>query len=172
MYDQNFHARSVDGRPHPESQSIVKAIHAKFAHDIPLLWRICAENVFAQHSIAYKGLDDYLFGFSIWNEFNESLSWDETLVWFEILGITPVRVLYDGIYDEKAIKNICQNLNWELCEGATLRKARKFGYGEFRTSVVKFVREGHVQTRKHWKYGQKVVPNLLSEKGKEKVFGH
>ena len=89
-----------------------------------------------------------------------------------MLGITPVRVLYDGVYDEKIIQSICKNLNWDFCEGATLRKARKFSYGEFRTSVVKFVREGHVQTRKHWKYGQRVVPNSLSEKGKSKVFGN
>jgi hypothetical protein len=171
MFDNNFHARSVDGRSHPESQSIAKAIHARFAHDIPYLWRVCAENTYAMHSIPYDDLDDYLFGFSIWNEHNVCLSWEETLVWFAMLGITPVRVLYHGLYDEAKIRALSEDFDWDKIEGYAMRKARAFSYGEFPTSVVKFVREGHVQTRKHWKYGQRVTPNKLSDKGKLKVFG-
>jgi hypothetical protein len=64
LYPNYYHARSVDSKNHP-SRNIAKAIHAKFAHDIPKDWRISAENMYAKHSIHYKELEGYLYGFSI-----------------------------------------------------------------------------------------------------------
>ena len=38
--------------------------------------------------------------FSVWNELNVCLSWDETEEWAQRLGLVTVPVLYRGIWDE------------------------------------------------------------------------
>lgn len=161
MYPHHFHARSVDGRSHP-SRSWAKAFWASIAQDIPPGWRVCGENLYAQHSLAYKDLPSYLLGFSVWNEHNVCLSWDETLEWFELLGVTPVPVLYRGVYDEKIVKALWDESQWETSEGYVMRLAGQIAYGDFRHHVAKFVRKGHVQTAKHWMHGQPIVPNQLA----------
>jgi hypothetical protein len=162
MYNDCMHARSVDSRNH-ESRNWVKArVWAQIAGDIPTGWRVCGENLFAQHSIAYCGLKSYFLGFSIWDERNIKLPWDETLQWFELLGLEPVPVLYDGIYDEKAIRALYNpKLHHDSVEGYVISLADAIPYGQFRSKVAKFVRAGHVQTAKHWMSGQRVVPNRL-----------
>lgn len=160
MYADGIHARSVDGRSHP-SRDWVKNFHSTIAHDIPVDWRICGENMFAQHSIAYEDLESYFIGFSIWNEKNECLSWDDTMVWFDLLGITPATVLYRGLFDEKLIRGLWDKSDWESTEGYIVRNATKFPYRNFRNNVAKFVRKGHVQTVKHWMHGQAIIPNKL-----------
>lgn len=162
MYTDYLHARSVDGRSHP-SRDWVKRFWSTFAHDIPPEWRVCGENLYAQHSIAYGALPSYFLGFQVWNERNECLSWDETKEWFTLLGITPVDVLYDGIFDEKVIRALYDSKrDWSTREGYVVRIADRFSYGEYRTHVAKFVRRGHVQTNKHWMHGQRVIPNQLA----------
>ncbi|WP_444997397.1 RNA ligase family protein [Aliikangiella sp. IMCC44359] len=78
LYKNHMHARSIDSRHHP-SRDWLKKFHASIAYNIPAGWRICGENLFAQHSIAYKNLSSYFYGFSIWNEDNDCLSWKDTL---------------------------------------------------------------------------------------------
>ena len=58
MYRDYLHARSTDYSPHP-SRDRVRALHAQIAHDIPEGWRVCGENVYAQHSISYDALPSY-----------------------------------------------------------------------------------------------------------------
>lgn len=159
MYPNYIHARSIDGRSHP-SRDWVKQFHSTIAYNIPAGFRIYGENVFAKHSIEYNDLETYFYGFHLWDRMT-CLSWDETLEYFELLGITPVEVIWRGIYDEKAIKAELAKLNTDRDEGAVLRKASAFTYAEFKNSVCKYVREGHVQTTKHWMYGQRVEPNKL-----------
>lgn len=157
-----LHARSVDGRSHP-SRSWLKGFWATFAQDIPPDWRICGENLFAEHSISYAALPSYFLGFSVWNERNVCLGWDETLQWFELLGITPVDVLYDGVFDESAIRALYRSdRDWSTREGYVVRAADAFAYGDYRHMVAKFVRRGHVQTNKHWMQGQSIVRNGLA----------
>ena len=100
-------------------------------------------------------------GFSVWNDRNTCLSWDETLEWFDLLGIKSVPVLYDGIYDEQRIRALWSDKDWARSEGYVLRAADAIGYAEFKHKVGKFVRAGHVQTSKHWMHGQPIVPNSL-----------
>ncbi|KKL69189.1 hypothetical protein LCGC14_2117480 [marine sediment metagenome] len=161
MYCDHIHARSIDGRSHP-SRDWVKQFWSQIAHNIPYGWRICGENLFAKHSIAYNDLTSYFQGFSIWNDRNECLSWDETLEWFELLQIAPVKVLYDDIFDEEKIKKLYLATDWERSEGYVIRKATKFPYGAFKICVAKYVRDNHVATSKHWMYGQPVEPNKIS----------
>ena len=55
MYGDYIHARSLNSRNHP-SRNWVKNLHAGIAHEIPDGWRVCGENVYAEHSIHYRGL--------------------------------------------------------------------------------------------------------------------
>src|SRR5476651_1963334 len=158
MYSDYIHARSIDSPNHP-SRNWVKNFWAQISGDIPEGWRVCGENMFAQHSIVYDDLESYFYGFSIWDERNNCLSWDFTLEYFALMGIVPVEVLYDGIYDEKVIRAEEKKLDFTKDEGYVIRTADGFSYANFRHSMAKFVREKHVQTTKHWMRGQPVIPN-------------
>jgi hypothetical protein len=150
MYKDYIHARSLDSRHH-SSRSWVKNFHSTIKNDIPEEWRICGENLFASHSIEYDNLKSFFYGFSIWNEKNICLSWDDTLEWFSLLGILPVHVLYRGIYDEEKIKTIYSPfIDENECEGFVVRIANSFHYKDFRNSIAKYVREKHIQTHGHW----------------------
>ena len=150
LYRDYMHARSVDYEPHP-SRSWIRATHSRLAHDIPEGWRVCGENLFAKHSIHYKNLTSYFQVFSIWNEKNECLSWDETLEWSQLLQLPTVPVLYRGPWDEKALRALTPTSpQGDPCEGYVVRVAAAFRYREFRSKVAKFVRAQHVQTHGHW----------------------
>lgn len=161
MYRDYIHARSLDSNNHI-SRNWVKNMWARIAYEIPQDWRICGENLYAEHSIPYNDLPSYFLGFSIWNEKNICLSWDETCDYFELLGIKKVPVLYDGIYDEAVIKSLWNDKDWGLKEGYVLRVADEFKFSEFRFKVAKFVRKGHIQTTKHWMHGQQMKVNGLT----------
>lgn len=163
VYRDYLHARSVDGRSHP-SRDLLKAFASRWQHDIPEGWRVCGENLYARHSIAYDNLPHHFLGFSIWNDRNVCLSWDDTVEFFQLLGIIPVEVLYDGLYNEKAIRALWNDSMWENEEGYVMRDADAFSYTDFRKCMAKFVREKHVQTVKHWLHGQPIVPNHFAEK--------
>lgn len=173
LYTRDFHARSVDGRHH-RSRDRAKSIWSRFAHDIPERWRFVAENMYARHSIAYEDLPSFLIGLSAWNEVNRCLSHDETVVWFALLGLPMPRILYDGIYDESAIRALHTDADDAAREGYVIRVADEFAYGEFRHCVAKYVRRDHVRTVRHWMHGQAIVPNGLAaeEDGTETVEGN
>lgn len=147
--DGYVHARSVDSGGHP-TRDWVKGFWSGVAHDLPESWRVCGENLFEKHSIGYDALPSYFMGFSIWNDQNICLSWDETMEWFALLGITTVPVLYDGIFDQKAIQALYdEKADYERREGYVVRVADSFTYGQFRSHVGKFVRRDHVRTVPH-----------------------
>ena len=160
LTSEYMHARSVDSNHHP-SRDWVKGFHAQRKNDIPPNWRICGENLYAKHSIEYKNLSSYFYGFSIWNDQNVALSWDETLEWFNLLEINPVPILYRGIFDEKVIKKLW-NPNNNNTEGYVMRVSGTIPYADFTKKVAKFVRNGHVQPNAtHWSQAP-ITPNKLS----------
>jgi hypothetical protein len=159
LYRVGFHARSLDSRHH-SSRDWLAAYHSRFSHEIPDGWRICGENLYARHSIAYEDLPSYFMGFSVWDETNTALSWDDTLGVFKDLGIEPVPELYRGIFDEAALKNLAKNLDTEKNEGFVIQLADSFSYDDFGVSCAKWVRPNHVQTDTHWMH-QAIVPNGL-----------
>lgn len=163
MYRSGIHARSVDSLNHP-SRNWVKNFWSQIRYDIPEGWRICGENLYAQHSIAYSGLPSYFMGFSIWDEANYCLPWYQTLEWFDLLGITPVPVLYRGEYQEKIVRTCFDPAMSGTCEGYVMRLTGGFSYRDFRSSVGKYVRLNHNQTVKHWMHGQAIVPNGLDKR--------
>lgn len=160
LYRDYLHARSIEYNPHP-SRSWIKSLHAKIAHEIPEGWRVCGENLYAKHSIKYNNLDDYFLVFSIWNEKNVCLSWDETKEWAELFGLKIVPELYRGPFDENKIKSLYTPIfNGDDCEGYVVRICDSFHYKEFRKVAGKFVRKNHVVTHDHWIHST-VEPNQI-----------
>nr|WP_202819775.1 RNA ligase family protein [Thaumasiovibrio subtropicus] len=151
------HARSLDSAHH-SSRDWIKRFHGRLSYQIPAGWRICGENLFAQHSIIYTELKSYFYGFSIWDESNCCLDWDDTQLWFDLLGIVSPAVLYRGEWNLDVIKALA--FDSEKVEGYVVRLETGFVYGDFAKAVAKCVRKGHVQTDQHWMH-QAVVPNGL-----------
>ncbi|KGR84586.1 RNA ligase family protein [Lysinibacillus odysseyi] len=164
LYTNYQHARSIDSKDHP-SRHWLKQFHAAFAYEIPEDWRVCGEYVYAKHSIFYEELTHYFYLFSIWNEKNHCLSWDETMEWAKLLRLETVPVLYRGIWDEAVIKKCFTGSSkfGGAQEGYVVRLAEEFSYENFSTSVAKFVRKNHVQTDQHWMQNA-VEPNQLTKK--------
>lgn len=161
--DGHVHARSIDSRGGADRAWVKKFLIENVCFNLPEGWRICGENLWAEHSIHYADLKSYFYGFSLWNERNECLSWDETLEYFALLSVTPVDVVYDGIWDEAAVRKLAAELDTKKHEGLVVRVAKGFKYGEFRRSVAKWVRANHVQTTKHWRAGRAFIPNELAK---------
>lgn len=153
--DGTCHARSLSSSAHP-SRDYVRALAARVGYKLPSSYRVCGENLYAQHSLAYKDLEDYFLVFSVW-EGDVCLSWEETVLWASELGLKTVSVLYQGAWpvDPKSF--------WkgpEVSEGYVVRDAGSFAMDEFTTKVAKYVRKGHVQTGDHWMH-QEVRPNSV-----------
>jgi len=152
MYNNAIHARSLDGDSHP-SQSHVRNIHGRIAYDIPSGMRLCGENLYAYHSIRYSNLESFFYLFSIWNDKNQALSWDDTVEFAELLDLVTVPVIYDDIWDEEKVKESFKPFQ-DRHEGYVVRVADSFDYGQFRFSLAKYVRKGHVnKDRVFWKNG-------------------
>jgi hypothetical protein len=135
MYRDYMHARSIDGLNH-SSRNWLKNFHSKMSYNIPEGWRICGENLYARHTVGYDNLKSFFYVFSIWNDINKCLSWDDTVEWSSILDLDIVTVLYDGIWDKAKIESLTKDDNRE---GFVVRIADGFSYGDFRKSIAKFV---------------------------------
>ena len=161
LYADHYHARSIDSRHHP-SRSMIKAFHASIAHLIPNGWRLCGENVYAQHSIRYENLESYFYLFSVWNEHNHALPWDETRAWAHRIGAPTPTEFYRGTWDEAFARELVSKLDSTRVEGYVVRTVHGFPYAAFGQHVAKYVRPNHVQTSQHWMHGP-VIPNRLAE---------
>jgi hypothetical protein len=144
-----FHARSPDSKV-DESRTWMANFHSTIRHDIPIGWRICGESLYAGppwHVIKYTNLPSFFMGFSIWNDKNICQSWDDTLEYFSLLGISPVPVIYDGIWNEKLIRELypiksANALKYSpIHEGYVVRIADAFHYRDFRYVCAKYVHE-------------------------------
>lgn len=168
-YRDFVHARSLDSDKHP-SRDWVKNLWAQHGYLIPEGWRVCGENMYAKHAIHYtkeKGnaLKTYFYMFSIWNEKNFCLSWEETEDWAYLLGLQDnlVPVFYKGIWDMDYINELNKKMenNPGTIEGYVVRLAREYHYSEFRKVCGKYVRKNHVQNNHgHWST-QKIIKNEL-----------
>lgn len=158
-----IHARSIDSNNHA-SRNWVKNYLAGILYNLPQGWRICGENVYAKHAIHYSNLESYFYLFSIWDDKNNCLSWEETKEWADLLGLQVVPTLYEGDFDQSNVENLfLPTYRGNPCEGFVLRTTESFSYGNFRKSAAKFVRANHVEENKHW-IKTKIIPNRLSEK--------
>ncbi len=153
IYPDNYtHARSIDSKTN-WTRDIVKKISSVISSDIPEGYRLCCENLYAKHAIYYPDgyLDGYLYLLSVWNEKNECLSWDDTVEFAELLDLPQPKVIYRGIFDEKKLKELANNLDIDIEEGFVVRLTKSFPYEDFSKSVTKYVRSNHVQVdAEHW----------------------
>lgn len=163
LYCDGYHAKSIDS-PHHPSRDWLARYHAEMGYNIPAGWRVCGENMYGLHSIAYTDLPSYFLGFSVWNERNRALSWDDTVEMFELLGVHSVKVVYRGLFDEAVIRRLVAELNLDTDEGLVMRVADEFDYEDFAVSVAKWVRKDHVNSKKHWRH-RTVTPNQLRAAG-------
>jgi hypothetical protein len=160
MYPDHIHARAIESNHH-ESQSWVKALHARIKGDIPVNWRLCGENLYAEHSIHYRYLTDFFYIFSIWDQCNYCLPVKETLEYCDLMGLVHVPILYNGIWDREKIHRAFLAYNdGDDKEGYVIRLAEGFYYRDYRKCTAKWVREGHVRDLKHWK-NKLVIPNEI-----------
>ena len=153
------HARSLDSAHHV-SRSWVKALHGRIAAHIPEGWRVCGENLYARHSVPYDTLPAYFLAFNIWDDTHTCLSRDDTVAWCERVGVPVAPVLYRGPFDERALRAL--RVDTRTCEGFVVRLARAFHRDDFRQSLAKWVRRGHVTDTSgvHWMH-RTIEPNGL-----------
>lgn len=157
MTPSRVYARSLDS-VHHDSRSYIKGLHASIKANIPDDMRICGENLYARHTIEYNDLTSYFQVFSAWFE-DVCLDWSTTLEWCELLGLTTVPVIFEGLFDETWLKELASSFPRSK-EGYVVRLRGAFKLADFSSCVGKYVREGHVQTNEHWMHN-KIVPNRL-----------
>lgn len=134
-------------------------------HDLGNL-EVFGENLFAIHSIAYPRLDEHFFVFSV-REHDVWLSWEETQFYARLLDFQTVPELarHSAPFHDKTVEadvlafaaqpsrfgsvDVRTGLPCTM-EGVVSRDAGAFATAEFPRRVVKYVRQGHVQTDEHW----------------------
>ncbi|UQW99766.1 RNA ligase family protein [Streptomyces sp. RerS4] len=156
LYANGLHARSLDSGHHP-SRAWVKGLQGRIGAGIPAGWRVCGENLYARHSLAYEDLDSWFYGFSVWDG-EHCLDWDRTVDFLSRLGVPVPRVLWRGVYDERALRRL--RVDTTRQEGYVVRTTGGFHREDFGRFVAKWVRGAHVRTDTHWMYAP-VVPNGL-----------
>ncbi|MFJ1865243.1 RNA ligase family protein [Streptomyces sp. NPDC088097] len=156
LYSDALHARSLDSGHHP-SRAWVKGLQGRIGGGIPRGWRVCGENLYARHSLAYEELDSWFYGFSVWDG-DHCLDWDRTVRFLRGLGIPTPRVLWRGVHDERVLRGL--RIDTSRQEGFVVRPVAGFERADFGRYVAKWVRVGHVRTDTHWMYAP-VVPNGL-----------
>lgn len=156
LYRDGLHARSLDSGHHP-SRAWVKALQGRIGGLIPDGVRVCGENMYARHSIAYDDLESWYYGFSVWDG-EWCLGWDETVRFLGRLGIPAPAVLWRGVFDERALRAL--KLDPARQEGYVVRSVEGFVREEFGQRLAKWVRPHHVQTDTHWMHAA-VVENGL-----------
>lgn len=149
LYRDVLHARSLDSRHHP-SRDWIKARWGAVRWLIPEGFRICGENLYAVHSIRYTSLPSYFLVFSVWDQRNVCLSWDETVRWAERIAMPTVPVLYRGPWNDRHVRDTAERAVAEGHEGIVVRPAGEFPFTAFASHVAKYVRPGHVQTPPDW----------------------
>lgn len=161
LYADGYHARSLDSGYHP-SRSWLAGFHAQISHLIPNGWRICGENLYARHSVCYDTLPSYFLAFSVWDDANFCLPFDETAEFLSERGVEMAPVLARGTFSEGLISQTVQKLNTDDQEGFVIRPAAGFQFDAFSRSVIKWVRAGHVQSETHWRSGPMII-NAVAE---------
>lgn len=158
IYNDYIHSRSPDGRSH-WTRDWLKQYASEFQHDIPDNWKVCGENVFATHSIRYDNLESYFYCFSVFDDKNICLSWDDTLEWCNLLNLQTPQLLFDDIFDLEQIKDLTK-FDTKNKEGFVMRIADSIPLSQFSKSIAKYVRPNHVSTDSHWMHGE-ILQNKL-----------
>lgn len=151
LYRDYFHGRSLDSGTH-SWDTFAKQIWSQVRFDIPAGWRVSCESMYARRSVAYENLLSPLYIIGIWNADNVLLSWDDTVVWAELIGLPTVPLLYRGTDFKVASKVWFEKHDSETSEGFVIRNAGEIPYEKFAENFSKFVRADHVRTNASWRH--------------------
>jgi predicted kinase len=151
LYHDGLHARSLDSAHHP-SRAWVKSLQSVLS--IPSGMRVCGENMYARHSLSYEDLSSWFYAFSVWDG-DRCLGWDDTVAFTRRLGVPVPKILWRGVFDERALRAL--RLDLARQEGFVVRTVAGFDRADFAARVAKWVRRGHVQTDTHWMQAPVVV---------------
>jgi len=163
-------ARSHSGSPTHESFDMLKAIHAGIKFIIPDSYQIFGEWCYAQHTIFYDSLPNYLLIFGV-REINQMtwLSWDDVEYWAEQIGTCTVPLLERWVVsNEKELQEKVELLSANPSaygkekEGVVVKLAGRFNNDLFDKSALKAVRAGHV-CGEHW-LTKDIIQNKLKTK--------
>lgn len=167
LENNNLFARSHSKSPNHPSFDALKAVHAQIKHVIPNNLQIFGEWLYAQHSIFYNSLPNYLAIFAVC-ENSKWASWEEVELWANELNVPTVPVLKTITFQnekdlQKEIEHLAQlsSLFGDEREGVVIRNTSSFT--DFESNVAKFVRANHVQTDDHWT-SKNNNKNLLKDK--------
>lgn len=158
IYRHYWHARSLDS-PTTSWRTLVARRQSAIGGFLEPNECIHCENVWAEHSIRYEALQSDLYAFRIrfgghmttWDRTVERINeLNEMVLDWEIPNYTIAipKVLYRGPYHPGLAEQIEFNPN--VCEGWVMSNVDSFPLDLYERNVVKFVREGHVQTDEHW----------------------
>lgn len=157
LHQGAVYARSVDVPSGAKWMAMVKKHHAwKVTEGDVFLY---GEDIYGVHSIEYEPVreDETFYAFALRDD-NDRFSSFGALVdfaWQRDIPVVPV--LFEGVFQsENALRGFVEESHAEPStlggerEGVVIRLARSFPASEFRHSVCKSVRAGHVQTDEHW----------------------
>lgn len=145
LYRDFLHTRSVARIKH-ESRVWLDEFWESIRYDIPEDWRICGEYLFVTHTVAYDRLPSYFMGFSVWNERNICLSWEDTTSFFERIGVSQIPPIYVGPLDCDAIDAAWRAKGNPASEGYVIRSMGPIPMSDFRRLSAKFIRAGYEQS--------------------------
>lgn len=158
--DGTFHSRSIQSSRQHDSNDYLHSWWANklYTDNYVILhnkWpnlRLVGENMYITHTIQYNNLEDVFLLHSAWNG-TTCLSWDDTLTICTLLNITPVPVLYKGIYKEDIVKgyNTLDRYRDDIVEGYIVRNSDEYLYNDSNYNIAKFVSSRFViKDDKHW----------------------
>lgn len=165
-YPGIMHARSLDSA-HNETRDWIKSMMTGMGYQFPRGWRFVFENVAYYHSINYRSLPSFAYLLMIWNEQNVRLAYDDICEWADKLDLAMPALLYRGIFDEDALKEIVNNMDLTQQEGYVISVTDPLPFADFSRLTAKFVRKGHCQPNKegeavsHWL--KNTYPNELAD---------
>lgn len=155
--DERFvYARSHAAPTISPWSSMVRQLHQILKFDIEPGVFLFGENMEGIHSIEYQNLTSpfYLFGIrkdTTW------LAWQVVENYAYLLDIPTVPVLHKGKFSTaKELQEATEHLTQQESslggkrEGIVVRLAEAFEDENFSTSLMKWVRKGHVTTDTHW----------------------
>lgn len=132
---------------------MIKARWGDISYKIPEDWQICGENLYAKHSIHYKGpmaLKDYFYVFGVYDHANALwLSWEEVQYVAGDLGFPIVPRIYPTLNDVRYLSRVDFLKDYPDHEGYVVRVEDEFADDQFPSHVAKWVRPNHVQTDEH-----------------------
>ena len=157
LHQGAVYGRSVAKPTSAKWMAMVKKHHAWKVTDHQTF--LYGEDIYGVHSIEYGPVpeNETFYAFAL-RDGNDRFSSFGTLVdfaWQREIPVVPA--LFEGVFQsENALHSFVEESHAEPSalggerEGVVIRLARSFPASEFRRSVCKSVRAGHVQTDEHW----------------------